>query len=345
MKFLRLILSRLTLYYQKNTLIFFMFFLGGVASMLGFLYFWGNMLPSVRWRSDRTGGFREYTLSSDRSYETEELQELFAATSLFSGVTVENISEKGRIQASLFGEIAVYPTIGDASFAGEDTFSVIAPDNARLMVGDSATIGGEIFTVTGKHSQEDAYYIPYAAFEKLELSVNGLILYSAEREPEKKDKAYAFLQENFPGAAIETPHIWNSFDATDSYATALQLTVSYGAVMLAFLFLFLHMIEETADMTAVCRIVGADGRKIGAMHLCEILLLTASTGITGILLHILLYRPVFSKIDLLQGVNYRAIDYALALILTLADVLLFSIPFLWKGIRASPIDAYRRASH
>jgi len=97
------------------------------------------------------------------------------------------------------------------------------------------------------------------------------------------------------------------------------------------------MINETI----VAMIVGASKVRMTVYIFWETLLLSVGANVLGLLMHRVLYVPVFQKLNITENLSYTAADYVLILLVLLALSLLITIPFAMKYLKLSPIAARR----
>lgn len=308
MKFLRILFGNLTLYFQKSKSIFLLYCVCGVMSTIAFLYFYGNMVPIIANRNSTEFYYREFTLngtlSPDDLYKLNEEALVEAVTMIHVERDENDRSQKTYIAADLGTSPALVSAMGESSFTEGDRYSVLAPIRSDLSIGDSWHFGEKDFKVIGVHTGNE-YHIPLQTYRELSLSINHALVYAAEREDVESGRAQAFLENFFSGSVtVQAPFVSSALDLPVSLQSLGLICIAYGLVIVAFLFLFLYLMECTAKETALCRILGASRTYLCFLHFWEVLLLSSGSSLAGILLHAAFYRSFFSKWNAVEGIPY-----------------------------------------
>ena len=83
--------------------------------------------------------------------------------------------------------------------------------------------------------------------------------------------------------------------------------------------------DSGSEENVASRIVGATKRKLRRLVYLEGLGLTAAGSLTGILLHKILTPVLFSKLNVIDGVEYSVLDYlnVFVIILLLSSLIVF----------------------
>ena len=347
MKFLRILFGNLTLYFQKSKSIFLLYCLCGVMSTIAFLYFYGNMVPIIYNRGSTEFYYREFTLKGTLS--PDDLSEL-NSESLIEAVTMihterdENEkSKKTYIAADLGTSPALVSAMGESSFTQGDLYSVLAPVSSGLSVGDNWRFREKDFKVIGVHTAKE-YRIPPQTYKELALATDRALVYAAEREDVESGRAQTFMENYFSGSVIvQTPLVSSALDLPVSLQSLGLICVAYGLVIVAFLFLFLYLMENTARETALCRILGASRTYLCFLHFWEVLLLSSGSSLAGILLHAAFYRSFFSKWNAVEGISYFFGDYLTVFLIMTLITLAVSLFFILRSTHLSPVEARRLA--
>ena len=343
MKFLYLLGSRLSLYFQKSRLMFLLFCFCGVATSLSFLFFYAQ-LPSVKNRESNDAVYREFLVTDYLSgLSMDSLKEL-QDDPMVNCVTVIHVGAEGRVGAGLDKNPTFNALMGTGSFEGAEPYSVLAPhspaDPNEKRVGETMTIGGKDFKVIGTITGgADQVYIPLETYLGMGFSTEIAVVEAVEKSDADSGALEAKLKKVLGGDIKigETTKV-KEYDEDFSKEIFKSLCVTYVVVILVFLFLFLQMVEETGRETAICRTFGATGVKIVLLHFCEIMLLTGLSVFSGCLLHAVLYKPVISKLHSMK-IPYYFGDYVIIFAVIIGVTLVASIPYVIRCLFLSPKEA------
>lgn len=347
MRFFFLLINRLAQYYRKNKVIFMLFVIGGAINALVFCFFYGNLLPAVTNRNSQEIQYREYfvryfdevKMLDEKEAEMKEIQN----SGLFESVRVcwqENNSLDGRwICASVFGESPLIRLKGTLNFTSDR--QVLVPLSCSADIGSSITLMGESFQVVGQHTS-DEYYISYTDFAALDCRIWQIYAVTNSRQDFTNDLAEQLLSNTFSDGDIKTPRIYELSDKGLSLYNTIMICSTFLIATISFMFLLRYLMDSLMDENIVSIIVGASKRKMVLIIFCESLILFLAVSIIGLLLHYALYIPVFSKINITEGLVYSFGDYLRILTGIFFIVLACLIPFLGKYTKMSPIRLYQR---
>ncbi len=311
-----------------------------------FAYFYGNMSPMMVRRSQQDFYYREYTIV----YESGQCFTQADAAALLADPLIEKVSVYARIESEgrldfLVADLENSPSI--VLIRGENSLGSV-PDGIIIPYDHSAPLGGSVmlvqqpFRVIAQHTLSD-YYIPYSRFLSLQQPIVRMVVTTAQRQDLRHDAVVDMLNSRFSNLSICTPRLYEKQDSHDSVSAILLICAVYALSMISFAFLLQHLMDSNVGHTVICRIVGASSRDIFSLTLLEGVVLCVLVDGAGLLLHRLLYRPLFSNINLSRDIVYTYGDYLLIFCLMLAVGLAVLIPFIWKYARLSPTSARRAA--
>lgn len=342
-----MLLNRLAQYYRKNKIIFLLFVIGGAINALVFCFFYGNLLPVVTNRNSQEIQYREYFVRyfdevktlDEKEAEMDEIQN----SGLFESVRVcwqESDSLDGPwICASVFGDPPLIRLKGTLDFSS--CRQVIVPLSCSADVGSSITLMGETFQVIGQHTS-DEYYISYTDFADIGCKIWQIYAVTNDRQDFSNDLAEQLLCNTFSDGNIKTPRIYELSDMGLSLYNTIMICSTFLIATVSFMFLLRYLMDSLTDENIASIIVGASKRKMVLLIFCEGLILFLAVSIIGLLFHYALYIPVFSKINIAEGLIYSFSDYLRILSGIFFIVLACLIPFLGKYTKMSPIRMYRR---
>ena len=343
MKILYLMANRLKQYYFRNKLLFVLFVLGGALNAISVAYCYGNLVPAVRDRYSTDPAYRDYTVS-------------FAN----QPAAMEDIA---RLEESPLIEACTY-TSGNRIYCYTDAYpweclggtdQLTAPDQALVShpadqaIGSMVRVEDQKFQVVGLVSNGDGgtVFISKEAFASLGYTENivRVRIIAAQRQSSENDAVVALIQEVFPyHTEISGKHVMSI--ATEERLSQQFLgliTINAFLAAVSFAFLLCYLIDSLMGETAVSVIVGATRAKMAAMATIEAMLLTLASAGVGLLLHKLLYAPVFSKLNMTGTITYGAGDYWLMLLLFVVLSVITAVPIMWRYLRVSPVTARKLA--
>lgn len=361
MKMIYLFACRLKQYFLRNRLLFALFVLGGMLNSVAAAYCYGNLLPAVANRYSQDSIYREYLVRFDKM-EGERLQgyELTGWTGAeptpprledVEAFSSHVLIDYCTIQAS--DRVCTY--IGDRPFVAlsgstefTDSYQVIvgsaAFESTDLTVGSKITIAGISFEVIGVVSAHGLrYFIPYETFRELGMTdtVINVSAVSARRHNPQNDPVMDLIQASFP---YRTYSGGPNYHAVDASATELKLpgiVINAFVSFLAYVFLLRYLIDSMLDESIISMVVGASRMQMTVLIFWEATVLSVGANCAGLLLHWLLYKPLFEKINLSATLTYSLADYAVLCLVMLIFSLIITIPFALKYLKLSPIAARR----
>ncbi len=381
MKTLFLIIQRMKQYVLKNKLIFALFVISSILCSVVVTYFYGNTMLSMQNRSADDPSYRKYFVTflgygyvdnTDENYDPTLAPELtpimydgeLDGNELFESVIVgHDLGESSVIQhgdkvvlSCTYGEAPLMPLRGTLEFT--DKYQVIIPDCVSYDVGETIELAGHEFTVIGQNSyynainDEEAYYIPYETFKELGFETTRIWAYTKERYAgtgveigEKDGPIYELLSETFPTGSADARG-YHRVSLDESAEAAMRRDIypvfaSYALSVVAFMFLLQYLLDSVMDETIISVIVGAKKSKLTFMIFCETFFLCAVTSALGIAIHKLFYGSFFTAINISPELTYTAGDYLTIYLSMLAISIIVVIPFLYKYMTLSPIEARR----
>ena len=358
MKVLYIVLSRLFQYYRKNKLIFILFIIGGISSSLAVAYFYGNGSTYMANRSSEEFYYREYEVyfrQNGEHYGEKEGVELASVKEglelidqeliekVFFGVDISLEEYRDGYKTRLFSsteETYLVAIRGRVYFMPEEEWSIIIPSDSKFKIGDTVNINGHGFEVIGQQTFND-YYIPYSAYEKLQLPVSDMVIISEKRPDYSEDQLLIQLQEVYPDSHIRSPWLWRLNERNEAVAAIIIIAVCYAVSITSFMFLFKYMIDSISDETVIFLIVGGSKTEMSLMLFWETILLSLFSNGIGIGLHKLLYTSVFEKLNIAENIVYTLADYSIICLVMLVTSLIVVIPFVIRYYRKSLIDTRR----
>ena len=376
MKILAIIRSRLRQYRAKNKLIFALFIIGGIINAILLAYMYGNLRPDAYNYNSSISVYREYRVMFDyhisrnddgtvssvgfnnpkrNHVDKEDLKKLFD-TGLFESITVQSAypsydSSMGErmhsISACVYGILYEnFISSGQLTLTANNQVIVDVLDETRL--GGTIVIRGREFEVVAKAADIDifGYMITPEAYYEMEPYSNGFIAYSNKRwhaDSEEGDVVADTIRNIFPDCYVwKASKVYEAADKQVSIQETRNMILTYAVSVIAYIFLLAYLADSLSEENSVSIIVGAKPANIALAVFLEGLLLSAASGLAGIVVHRLLYVPIFSRINAVEGIVYFAKDYLSVFgIIILASAVVLLI-YALRFLRRSPINLKNR---
>ena len=355
MKTIVLCLNRISRYYKKNKALFILFIAGGILNSLVFCYLYGNLLPMVQSRNSTELYYREYEVVLDEPCEFESTLKLLIDTNLFDNVSLGNVAAE---KAEEYGE-DVYRYRYELAVACSKELPVVKrsgsvdiPEGNEIVLtgrtnekaGDRIEIGGETFIVKGRHTN-NPNYISREMFDKIfSGQVTRVYAISTENYIGRYDKPAAVLEQLFPDGTVKAPDGVRLADRNNSIVALGSICICYLISAAAFASLLLYLMESCADENIISMIVGSSKLSVGIMSFWEGVVLTVSSGLLGVFLHIILTPALFSKINVTDSITYTTGDYSLIMFFVFILSSLVVLHTIRKMTRQTPVSARREYS-
>ncbi|MBQ9891309.1 MAG: ABC transporter permease [Firmicutes bacterium] len=341
MKTVFLVLQRLKQYCKQDKWIFILFVIGAIINSVMVCYLYGNFIPSIsRRNSSNIHMYREYQFSFDpnaeSSKEDKEVLNSLIDTDLFESLLQGLYLPENRGYALSTVYYGDYPLVilNGENRSVVDKEIIVPKIGFDYSVDDKINIDGKEFSVIGIHGSTE-FFISKSAFEEIRDNHKNDCPYfvtavSKERYIENDDAVIRAFEAIIPDQHFERP-IGDAFDRSDTFFASMQIIISFTISSVSFLFLFRFLLDSGQKENAVSRIVGAKRNTISAMVFLEGILLTSAGTAVGIILHKILTPVLFSKLNVIEGIQYNITDYLsifiIVLMLSIIIILLFTIAF------------------
>lgn len=356
MKFIVIICGKLRDFVRHRTLVFVLMCLGILASDLMFIYFGGNVKQFFVNDSAPV-----YTVSSpagriDLSALTHEAYvrrimdlDLYVplTAEMLSGNTdewfglSEYLSTYGegviRVRKDFTGMGAAKGKLADltrpCSMTVPETLSMEKNEFAPILVNGVAVqvVGATIM---------DVFMMSYDNMTALGLAPSDAAVRLDPRTTAKEEALFCRTLRDTYGLTVQKEE--TVLDTSDLRREILRLLVMYLTSMFALIYIMIYLTESYSYELNIYRLCGASHEKlIWILGAVSDAVLFAAGGV-AVLLHRLLYQPLFRKINLLEVVRYSAADYLLILILTVLLNHLIMSCCLRVKLKRSIVESARR---
>ena len=347
MKFLFLIANRLQQYYQKNKVIFLLFIIGGIFNAIMLCYFYGNLLPAVYNRESEDVNYRKYSASfKEPSYGDFPTLTVLAENEIFESISASGSLPNGSTLAFFRTFTGNYPLVllsGRGFFTSD--YQVIVPYTCPSSLGSSISLCGKYFEIIGKSTESDFYIISMDAFEELGVSqsVTDMVFIASERQSLQNDAVLQLIQNSFPNNTNIRSElkVYIQYDQEDTQRYSSQILINYLVIAVSYMFLLYYLINSIMHENIVSVFVGATKADITALVFWETAILSLSVGGIGLLLHRILYKPLFTKLNVIADLSYQLGDYLVLYLFIFSISLATALPLAARYLRLSPVSAKR----
>lgn len=342
MKFIILLRERFISYLCHSPFVFFVFLIGSVLSALMITFLYGNIMPhkvseAVNSQRYRTFGVIFYEPQSIAE-EDLTLLENFSTRDIFVEYQTEkdilniNPYEPIRVQAYLKNnnEILFYRLFEDEQLYGNNLIASLAVKD------ESVTIEGITYEVVKRidYRADNLVFVPIQAFlnNHLESSSIEYILKDIPSHDVILEIKHMLI-DHFGNVEITAPDTYmaaDSYAARDSY---IQLGLLYIISLIVFLFLFKYIMEETSHENIIYKMVGVRNSRLAFIVVLEMEILAALSSLCAIMIHIVLYKPLFSKVNAYENIKYNFMDYVYIFVFVLVLSLAVTLPFVFSYIK------------
>ncbi len=367
MKTVVVVVYRLKQYIFKNKSIFVLFVIGGIINSAVFAYMFGNLVPIISNYQSQDYNYRHYSvffnateyptggikiLPAERSYvSNSDLREL-VDSNLYNGILIAadydgpelsaSVGSSNRIAAYIYGDMELDMISGTSTLTGDN--QILVDYWQFKKPGETMELNGNKYTVAGVYSYGFSCIMTKKAYMILNPYTNYISLTSKERYHSGysgSDQAKIFLEKIFPDGYISTPERYESHDFAESVSGIRMTVLTFIISEIAFIFLLTHMADSLTEENAISLIVGAKPKSISTSVFFEGFFLSIICVITGLMLHVFLYRPLFSKLNINEYVAYDIKMYLFMFVIMLVVIIILMLVMSIKYSRLSPVKLRR----
>ncbi len=243
-----------------------------------------------------------------------------SSVTLSDGVTLEDTSIRTRENLSFFK----YAT-GEADSLAEMGTVIVPADLCTERVGGEVTLNGAKLKVVGT-SYIPAFLVSEATFEACGYRAEFMSVDTSVRRVDETARALGDALGD--GYAVDV--LTNGLD-DGSKSTLLSVVLIYALSALAFLYLMISIYDSSAYEFNVYEILGATRGKVLAVLGAVMFIFLAASSIVSEALHALLYRPLFSRLNIVDGFSYTFGDYLIIFAVSLLSV--YAVVFVYIAVR------------
>lgn len=344
MKTLFLLFNRIKRYIVKNKALFILFTIGSILTSTFFAYFYGNTEFMQR-ANDTKLSNRKYLVSLQEplSYDSEELRKLYNSEFIDSIRIINNSYEDifFSLCTCIKGDVPSGTASGRTEFREGENYSIVPDSLSKFRIGDTVVIDNIEFTVIGTAVLDS--HISNYAFAELDLDVHLIEIYSAEKyRPGQDGKLINHIITSLTDSNIDyikTPDVTKN---SDILFEIIALCVCFSLAVVSFMFLLKYMLDSIMDETAISLIVGASKLHIFLITFGEIMCFSLISSAIGVIMHRILYEPVFSKLNKIESTTYLASDYFYIYVIFNLLTAFVSLFFILRYASLTPREARSR---
>ncbi len=334
MKTLYLIFSKLKSMILTDVFFFAVLFVGVLSCNLMFTYVYGLVMQM----NERDGapdiyaypveeGAIELSIAKSAVEKGKADIDFYASVdedasevTLSEGVTFEEVSIRTRENLSFF----TYAT-GDAESLASSGTVIVPAELCTAKIGDTVTLNGVALKVVGTS------YIPAFLVSEATFTASGFEaeLISADTSVRRVDKtADALAAVLGDGYAVDV--LTEGFDE-NSKNTFMIIVLIYALSALSFLYLMISIYDSSAYEFNVYEILGATRGKTLTVLGAVMFIFLAALSFASEAIHAILYRPLFSRLNMVEGFSYTFGDYFTVFAVSLLSV--YTVVFVYIAVR------------
>ncbi|GIP30976.1 FtsX-like permease family protein [Paenibacillus sp. J2TS4] len=352
MKLLILVQSRIKQHIENNRAAFIFYLLASIACSIILLYVYGNTIPALKAVTGNNMFYRSYQISLHNTAEVDlESFNQMVADWPFQGelsdpefIFQKKISEEDYsdaivqvdyrppyLEAEYSDDLHLYPVKGDVQFNKEQISSapppIILPNMLKLKDPSTTSfhIGTNQYEIIGFYSGFFSVIIPYEIFleQYSEPDFISVRFPSSIENAAKSSEIMSYLQKYFPAAFIHPPYS-NKIHPIEMTLIVMSLGILYALALSSISYLSKYIFEKNRKTNTIYRMTGCSNKMLIAIGFAETVVLALGCTMVSIGLHSILYRSIFLKLNLTEGIDYRFTDYLLmAVIMVLVAVILY----------------------
>lgn len=351
---------------KNNRLVMILFFIGVFLSSLMFIYFYGNSSSTNGLLLGNGDVFKTYSIQVMNQDQTvlEEYISWLEQQNLDKIVFCSNVeldplnaniellsSGALTIQSRKDDQIRTETALGRGEFTEEEinqgkNVIILSIDQLPLrgssegILGETIQLDGVDYEIIGVSNYSRGPFIPYRSFLKSEFSLDTIdITLDEVLLQDESEEFVEYIQNSVPGILVQSPYDVYSNYLNQPQDHVILLILYFAASLILFLFLMKYILDSSRYEYIVYSICGASrGTVINLMYI-EVFCSSVVASLAAVVVHRLFYNVFFDKINMLQGLRYRFIDYLLIMLFICIAILICSIPFIVsyykKGLIAS----------
>lgn len=334
MKILYLIFSKLKALIAEDKFFFVTLFIGVLTCNIMFTYMYG-IIAQLNEKDGLADIFLYYTSGEKLTSEQidKKLSNYTVRLDCYTLINIDNshVGDNNYLQEfSIRAKDSldmIYTSTGTADDLAESNSVIIPTDIKDVNIGDTIVLNGKTLTVVGSSS------IPAFVMSKETLEANGFIPDVISIDAANKDirSILSFLYSDFDNYAIE--NVSSTGLNETSRTTLITVIIIYSLCVLSFLYLMISIYDRNAYELNIYEILGATRKVTKAIIGGVVFVFLAFSSLLSQIIHRLLYKPLFSKLNVFGEYYYTMSDYLILFFITLFSV--YIVVYIYISVRVN----------
>ena len=334
MKILYLIFAKLKALIAEDKFFFTTLFIGVLTCNIMFTYMYG-IIAQLNEKDGLADVFVYYTSGEKLSSEQmdQKLSDYNVELDYYSLIDISNssIGDNNKIQEfSIRAKDTldlIYTLTGTADNLAENNSVIIPTDIKNINIGDTIILNGKMLKVVGSSS------IPAFVMTKETFEANGFIPDVISIDAANKDiqSILTLLSSDLESYVVENVSSTGLNETTR--ATLITVIVIYLLCVLAFLYLMISIYDRNAYELNIYEIIGATRKVTKTIIGGVVFVFLLFSSLLSQIIHVALYKPFFSKLNIFGDYYYTMSDYLLLFFITLFSV--YIVIYIYISVRVN----------
>ena len=334
MKILYLIFAKLKALIAEDKFFFTTLFIGVLTCNIMFTYMYG-IIAQLNEKDGLADVFVYYTSGEKLSSEQmdQKLSDYNVELDYYSLIDISNSSVGDNNKIQEFSIRAkdtldlIYTLTGTADNLAENNSVIIPTDIKNINIGDTIILNGKMLKVVGSSS------IPAFVMTKETFEANGFIPDVISIDAANKDiqSILTLLSSDLESYVVENVSSTGLNETTR--ATLITVIVIYLLCVLAFLYLMISIYDRNAYELNIYEIIGATRKVTKTIIGGVVFVFLLFSSVLSQIIHVALYKPFFSKLNIFGDYYYTMSDYLLLFFITLFSV--YIVVYIYISVRVN----------
>lgn len=334
MKILYLIFAKLKALIAEDKFFFTTLFIGVLTCNIMFTYMYG-IIAQLNEKDGLADVFVYYTSGEKLSSEQmdQKLSDYNVELDYYTLIDISNssIGDNNKIQEfSIRAKDTldlIYTLTGTADNLAENNSVIIPTDIKNINIGDTIILNGKMLKVVGSSS------IPAFVMTKETFEANGFIPDVISIDAANKDiqSILTLLSSDLESYVVENVSSTGLNETTR--ATLITVIVIYLLCVLAFLYLMISIYDRNAYELNIYEIIGATRKVTKTIIGGVVFVFLLFSSLLSQIIHVALYKPFFSKLNIFGDYYYTMSDYLLLFFITLFSV--YIVVYIYISVRVN----------
>ena len=343
MKILYLIFAKLKALIAEDKFFFTTLFIGVLTCNIMFTYMYG-IIAQLNEKDGLADIFVYYTSGEKLSSEqmAQKLSGYNVELDYYTLIDISNshIGDNNKIQEfSIRAKDTldlIYTLTGTADNLAENNSVIIPTDIKNINIGNTIILNGQTLKVVGS-SSIPAFVMTKETFEAngfipdvISIDVVNLWKYYISKNKDIQS-ILTLLSSDLDNYMIEDVSSTGLNETTR--ATLITVIVIYLLCVLAFLYLMISIYDRNAYELNIYEIIGATRKATKTIIGGVVFVFLSFSSLLSQIIHIALYKPFFSKINIFGDYYYTMSDYLILFFITLFSV--YIVVYIYISVRVN----------